>query len=330
MSSIPGTEALSNPTSFPRSGSIPIDFLAGAVGNGVPTDFGDGFGVGPMSTLYDNAKDANTGFNASNRPVTHTYLVNAAKFGPHAYYHEAFCFGNRIHQVNQSGTASMQYEHYVLSISEFNKYLRTDEGRRQYGGDQNCSKLMRDWKFLGSVKRPSKTMFGDDALPIIIAGRARVADIFRAYTPMNGRDKPYKGVPAQKDHAFFILRRYDARTTMDDKLLQQGLDPNAHAEDDYTGHSRNAISPYQWQVEVWMNRSGQAPPLSVYTDEDALNPKASFVGDFIYIGFIGFVHGDRSFQPDFVQAARDVIRGEDGYPHALVTLPAVDIHIAVH
>src|SRR5690242_5607220 len=99
----PARSVLNNPTEFNHIDNVPFDVEQS---HGVDAEFPD-FGIGDVSTLYED-KDYNTGVNAPHRPITHTYLVNSARFGANAYHHEALCFIHRIplqNPNNPSGPA---------------------------------------------------------------------------------------------------------------------------------------------------------------------------------------------------------------------------------
>lgn len=331
--SIPGMDALSNPTTFSHSDRLPLDGIEQA--NGVTADFGDGFGIGGLTTLHDNSVDANSGPSAVNRPLTHTYLVNSAEHGPNAYHHEALCFVRRLRTVNFSLPASMQAEHQLVSLSYFNRWLRNNKDARvRYGSQKNTKLLREDWKFAGSVKRPGKNADTlmmtrhDDAVPVVFGGRARIADIGRGYNPVAGtRDRPSRGVPGQRDHLFFLFRRYRKSDDIEDELSAAGVGSGGGG-----GAPAAAKTPdaYYWQVEVYVNRTGQAPESCLYTDQNNTDPDDDYLGDYLHIGWIGFVYGTRQFSPDLVAAARSVIKGREDAKEALVSMPAVEVFIGTH
>jgi hypothetical protein len=318
MSYIPGMDALSNPTNFPRDDSVPFDVEQS---NGVPTDFGDGFGMNPVSNLYDGAKDYNSGVNATNRPLTQTIMVNSARFGVDAYNHESLVFIHRVNPVNPSLANQMPAEFHVLSLSKFNAFLRSPLGRKLYGGENMVDKLKSEWRFFGSVKRVGKTMFGDDALPVIFGGRARIPDLGRGFAPTTGRNKPHRGIAGQRDHMFLLYRRYNIKNEMDDALNEAGIETSWQVGEE-------EASSYYWAVDIYLNRNGQQPHPSLYTDEYSNDDK--FWGDYEHLGFINFVYGDRMFKTEHVLNARKVIRGEQGFEGSLVALPAVELHLGVH
>src|ERR1700730_3429594 len=72
MSYIPGSDALSHPSAFARSVQVPGLGFTHAT-NGVPTNFALDIGragLNGLTTLYDGAKDYNSGATIANRPVT--------------------------------------------------------------------------------------------------------------------------------------------------------------------------------------------------------------------------------------------------------------------
>jgi hypothetical protein len=334
MSSVPGTEALYNPTEHARVVGMPLDGI-GSISNGVSTDFGSMLMDG-VSHGYDNAKDSGTGFPATNRPYTYTFLTNTDRFGPEKYYHEALCFVHRVATLSVDMNQSINAQQtYLLSVSEFNRWLKSPEGRKLYGGDYDCRKLRRDWRFIGSVKRPnvnrseSEGMMmtrTNDAVPVIFAGRARMPDLGRAYVPEPGSsDRPAHLVPGQRDHLFFLYRRYNINDEEQQELIKAGLDPVAETKASSTG-----VPNTFWEVSIYTNRNGMAPDVALFTNETCAKREDRFVGDFDHIGFINFVEGDRSFDKEKTDAARAVIQGRDGYKNEVNRMTHVECFLAMN
>jgi hypothetical protein len=335
MSGVPGTEALAAPTNFPRS--VDLGFDLGGVTNGVAQDFGHMLPDG-TTTSYDNAKDYNSGFPAVNRGYTHTFLVNSAKFGPTPYFHEALCMIRRTAPSDSSFNASVHGEqHQVLSLSHFNRWLRTMEGRQMYGGHRDSRWLRHNWRFMGSVKRPGANaslseglpyLKGNDALPIVFAGRARILDIGRAYVPGSGTsDRPSKAVPGQRDHMFLLYRRYDSRKDMIATLENAGVTPNLQM----LAKAGGSVPHFYWQADLYLNRSGQPPPIHTYTDEWNPDKEARFVGDYDHLGFINFTEKTiRDYDPAAVGQAREVVAGKEGFEEEMAGVTWVELFLAMH
>jgi len=324
MSLVPGTEVLSNPSSFARNDNVPIDI---AQSHGVPTDFGNIAGIGQVDTLYDGAKDYNSGVNATNRPLTETILCSSAKFGINAYHHEDLCFINEVARMNPSLANGAGQVFNILGLSKMNAYCKSPEGRIRYGNETTATKLKTEWRFFGSVKRITKAMWGDDAVAIVFGGRCRLSDIGRSYAPKSGRNKPYKGVVGQRDHLFLTYRRYDMKDELNQELIDAGIDPSKVAPDLSNG---TVVPTFYWKLDFYINRNGQQPPIQTYTDEYNIDESKQFIGDYLHLGYIHFVYGNRAFKQDHVVAARRVVAGEEGYQKDQVSLPAVELHIGVH
>jgi len=296
-----------------------------------------------MSTLYDRATDYNTGFNAVNRPLTHHFLVNNSRRFTDCenYYHECLAFICRMRNVHSSRSNSTAAEHHLLSLSALNKWLKSAEGRRLYGDEQTSAKLNSQWRFIGSVKRPgansaaaagsggSCRRAADDAVPIVFGGRARIADIGRAYVPTYAKNRPKRGVPSQRDHLFLLQRRYDIRHERD-AALNAALGSTGSSGSSSQTRDEMGVPYFYWQYEVYVNVNGQAPPPCYFCDETSDNTKEHYVGDYIHVGFIAFVFGDRRFALEDAAKARAVVKGEDGYQEQLPTLQAVEVFVGVH
>lgn len=284
-------------------------------------------------------------------------MVNNAKFGAKAYHHEALVWIKQMkrpaHTRPKDNTYFPQLEHQCLGLSALNMYLRSDEGRQLYGVYKTLTQFNKDWRFFGSCKRVTEQMFGDDALPVIFSGRARIADIGRGFVPYNYADRPMKGIPGEKDHLFIIFIRKNLRhdeqkalqtlgvkepmNTELKQFLPRGMDSNkivteeAEEKDNEDDSTNTSTYDYYWEANVFLNRSGQAPPAAIYTDEDNPDVNARFVGGYIHVGFIGHVHGGiRQYDLDQCNAARDVIKGASNYRKQLVVLQHVDIFIGLH
>jgi hypothetical protein len=331
--SVPGSDALSHPTHFPRIDSIPI---AGPQSHGVPLDFNiDPVVGGGVTKLYDNATDYNSGFNAVNRGLSHPYLINnSRKFADgDPYYHEALCFLHRIRKVNTSNPNVVPSEHHMLSVTQLNVWLKSTEGRRCYGENKTAHTLKEEWRFAGSVKRPSanqRAFHREDAVPIVFGGRARIADIGRAYVPEKGtKNRPRRGVPSQRDHLFFLYRRYNIKKELDASLAS-ALGSSSSSSSSSASKDSSGVPYHYWQVEVWLNVNAHAPHTCLYCDETSEDEVDHYVGDYIHVGWIGFVYGDRRFVLEDAAKARAVLRGEDGYQEQLVTLQAVEVFMGVH
>jgi hypothetical protein len=334
--SIPGVGALHAPTTFSHNGTVPNGFPQS---NGVPHNFNiDPVVGGGVSTLYDNATDYNSGFNAVNRPLTQPFLINnERKFNSqHPYYHEAPVFVHRIRRVQSSNPNAINSEHYMLSLPEFNAWLASTEGRKMYGADRTVHKLKSDWRFMGVVKRPPVNKVGiakNDAAAVIFGGRARMADIGRAYMPEGkAQGKSTKGVPSQRDHMFFLYRRYDMRKRESEALrVALGTSSSSSSSSSSSTYKDTMGIPYfYWQVEVYLNVNGQAPETCLYCDETSNDENEHYVGDYEHVGFINFVYGDRKFELDEVNKARALIKGEEGYAAMLSTMPAIEVFMGVH
>lgn len=332
--SVPGTEALYNPTEHARSIGLPLEGIGG-VSNGVDTNFGSMLMDG-VSHGYDNAKDYGTGFNAVNRPFTYTFLTNTDRFGPGKYNHEALCYVNRVARlatgVNQSINAQ---EVNLLSISEFARWLRSPEGRKTYGGDYDCRKLRRDWKLIGSVKRPNVNRSEgeglamtqtNDAVPIVFAGRARIPDLGRSYHPETGcTDRPANAVPGQRDHLFILMRRFNILDEDRLEMRRAGLDPVGETIAAVTG-----VPNTYWNPRFYTNKTGMAPDASLFTNETQGRPLEYFVGDFDHVGFVNFVEGDRSIDGEKTDAARAVVEGREGYRDDVNRMTHVECFLAMN
>lgn len=335
---VPGEAALLNPTNFPRSDRIPFDVDQS---NGVETDFGgsDPFDVNGQTTLYDRAKDSNTGFPAVNRPLTYTFVANTTEIGcSDPYYHEAFCFvsGPRRHTSIVTGTLAPKVK--ILSISAFNRYLRQPAQRERFGKQQHVADLKVEWRFMGSVKRPHRPIIPDDAVPIIFGGRARTLDLGRSYLPGARSERLRKGVPGQLDHMFLLYRRYRLDRYLNDDTGSNHGSIVDHAGDQLLENTNlnpapqlgmSELCPYFWQVEVFMNRSGKPPDLHAYTNEDCVDARDNYFGDYERVGFVGFVYGDRNFSTESVERARKLTRGKDGYAEEAAFLENVELFIGV-
>ena len=263
--SVPGSSALSYPTNFARVDSIPG---AGPQSHGVPTDFDiDPVVGGGVSTLYDGAKDYNSGVNAVNRGISHPYLINNAKSfcAGDPYYHEALVFMHRIRKVNTNNPNVVPGENHLLSISQFNTWLKDPEGRKCYGKEKTAHLLKQEWRFAGSVKRPQanqRKINKDDAVPIVVGGRARIADIGRAYVPSKSEKvhRPRRGVPSQRDHLFLVYRRYNITRERDASLmiaigsssapLAAPISPGGPSALVSTDISTDGIPNHYWQVHA--------------------------------------------------------------------------------
>lgn len=331
--SYPGSGALFAPTDFGRGGQIPF---AVEQSNGVDTDFGGNpFGVGAVDNLYDNAKDGNTGVNAVNRPHTHTFLVNSSGLPSDPYYHEALCWTKSPlrHNVNISNVATPSMQ--IMSISALNRFLKSAEGRVQFGGDKNVSRFRNTWRFMGSVKRPKRPIILDDAIPIIFGGRARIADLARAFTPKTAKERLTKGIPSQLDTMFIVYRRYNRKYDLLDDLssssfLTHVVALEAVKEQDDEQRRRmigREVPDHYWQAEVYINRTGKIPDVEYFSDDMCADEKDNFLGDYDRVGWIQFVYGNREFNSDSVDKARRVIHGADKYAESLVTLEAVEVFI---
>lgn len=334
MSFAPGSESLFAPSEFGRNDHVPFDVEQST---GVPTDFGgsDPFGIGAMSTSYDGAKDGNTGVNAVNRPLTHTYLVNSGALPRDPYYHEALCWIRSPARANVNISNVAQQSTQIMSISCFNRFLKSPEGRSQFGFESNATRLRQAWRFLGSVKRPKQPIILDDAIPIIFGGRARIADLARAFTPKTPTERLMRGIPSKLDTMFIVYRRYNKKYDLMDDLSDtslmtqmQAMDAVQEVEDTQRRRVANGYVPeHYWQAEVFINRTGKVPDVEYYTDELCSNPADNFIGDYERVGWIHFVYGNREFSSDSVDKARRVIHGSDNYAESLVTLEAVEVFI---
>jgi hypothetical protein len=329
--SVPGSSALFNPTSFPRVDRIPFDVDQS---NGVPTDFGgDPFNVGGQSTLYDNAKDSNTGFPAVNRPLTYTFLVDSSWTRvTDPYYHESLVFISNPRRLNPSFTGNMPPRSKMLSLSAWNRYMREPQQRRDFGKDQHVANFKVIWRFMGSVKRPHRPLIPDDAVPVVFAGRSRVLDLGRAYTPSGttgktgDKERLLRGIPGQLDCMFLIYRRYKYKDLLAAELMEQdnGVS-NAQKAGLLSGVSDTDDTAYTWQAEIYVNRTGQTPNAAMLAVEDCVDEKDNFVGDYERLGWIGFVYGDRNFCMESAERARKIVKGKPGYEQETPLLEAVEL-----
>jgi hypothetical protein len=337
MSSVPGITALTNPTNFPRVDRIPIDVEQTT---GVSTDFGENQFPFGISTLYDRAKDSNTGFPAVNRPLTYTYLADSSKITSDPYHHEALCWV-RQPKVFMSTLSNAAPRCEVLGLSAFARYLRSPMGRIEFGNDHNCMRLKKYWRFLGSLKRPNRPIVVDDALAIIFGGRSRILDIGRAYTPYNKRERFHKGIPGQRDVVFFLYLRRNIKDDFVDKIKKgtsvvnqaKLLEEQDKLQEQQKGtavvvYGTNNVPDFYWCLAVFVNRSGKEPEPWMYSNETCDNKEYHYVGDYERAGFINFVYGGiRMFSQDSVDKARSIIRGDEDYQEAASTLETVELFL---
>lgn len=226
----------------------------------------------------------------------------------------------------------------MLSVSAFNAFQRRPENRKTFGKHQHTGPLRQEWRFAGSVKKPHRPIAAEEAVPVIIGGRMRVSDLSRGYVPLGDCEKySHRGVAGQLDHMWFVYRRYRYDAWLSANIgkgeegkisdLQLKLEREADSiirpdeADDFT---------HCWQVEVWMNRTGSAPPIELYSVRYAKDPKDNYEGDYDHVGFIGFVYGDREFNLTDVDRARTITRGKDGFAKETPALPAIELFTGVY
>lgn len=344
--SVPGTNALYQPTLFPRTGQVPLDVDQT---NGVPTDFGgsDPFSTGgDVTRLYDNATDYNTGFNAVNRPITQTYAVDNTQAAPllpkdmRAWHHESLVVASQPRRLNQAIISSNEQPiTSLISFSAWNAMMRMPGMRKQFGRDTHVANIKIKYRFIGSVKKPGGPSAPEEAVAVIVAGRARIMDISRAYVPSGSEERyhPLRGIIGQMDHLWVIYRRYrydawlsaqlnnknitDERKLELHMLQEQDASINAAESDAYS---------HFWNMEVFVNRSGEPPHPALYTQEYAPNKADNYIGEYEHIGFVGFVYGNREPNADSVERARKIIRGQDDFLKETPFLEAIELFIGVH
>lgn len=328
--SVPGSEALTHPTSFPRVDQIPTDF---GQSNGVETDFGAGFGTGGQTTLYDNAKDSNTGFPAVNRPLTYTFLVDSSwsQLDTDHYFHESLVFTESPRRLGQAFTSSTQPRLKMLSLSAWNRFMRLPEQRREFGNCKHVSSVKVKWRFMGAVKRPQRPLVPEDAVPVVFGGRTRTPDIGRAYTPSGAssggrKERLLRGIPGQLDCMYLVYRRYRYRDIRIAELRMQNGGVSS-AQQNAVVDTEKDNDKYAWQADLYVNRTGQTPHSSMFCEEHSDTDDDNYTGDYERLGWIGFVFGDRTFCIDSAERARKVARGSRGYEKETPLLEAVELFL---
>lgn len=260
-----------------------------------------------LTTLYDNAKNANVGL-VANQPITKQFAQrNDTRWNPvecSGYEQPVFCSGTGVRHVSNG-----EAENYIVSLFALNHYLAGDEGMRRYADDWSFEQFHSDWRFIGI----QQSREGDDRLimstdcrvmTVKTGSRAHTADVTFAQS-ISAQNKQTAN---ENDVIWYVPRKYLIKAT--------GM--------------------IKTQVEIWVTTDRCKPPVEFYSGyiKTKDGRHRHWVSNPIRSGFVHIVHGDRTPSTRKTGVARKALAGSDGSSSErwkdLQSLPRIDIILGVN
>lgn len=211
----------------------------------------------------------------------------------------------RINALQMARTTNVYSQVVAVSLPSMNRYLRSEEGRRAYGGLTDCSKFCNQWKLFGvqqTVPHDAARDGGELAINMYVGKRARVPNIW-AFCRKNVQR-------GDRLYIIFVRRPFQPSTP--------SLSSRARRE------AQEEKKEFEWKWEPYVSSDGAVPPAHLYITKD-------FIGTFKYIGVVTDVHG--TIDPVKGHAvARDVVTPSsdlESFQLALNKLPHIDVQLFV-
>jgi hypothetical protein len=140
-------------------------------------------GLKGMTTENDESRNFGIGVSTSNLAQINTSLVmrSTARFPAHHTQREMLCF---VENKQNGPLTNLKLDHEMPSVSALNAYLLSEEGRKIFGTERSCKKLLQHFAPLGSfnsVVPEYKQNTGHSEVSVITGRRARCTAITRAW-----------------------------------------------------------------------------------------------------------------------------------------------------
>lgn len=226
----------------------------------------------------------------------------------------------------------------VKSLFTLNAFLKSEAGRRKYGGCTTYHKLLDDWRYAGVVRVPpanwQDTNYTEQVITLIVQGEALIKDIFQAQASAP-RNRKANGMVNEGDYVFLCY----IRCKLDDALTEavQNAESEANGEagqlmqDAMNLEAENpsqggaAIPKYYWKILPTTTFNRSSPPLEWYTNDSA-GPDW-YLGYCQKIAMVTMVSGRREVRRDRMYAARRAIAGDEDWMTLLNMLQKVKINL---
>lgn len=323
------TSVLGAPTYGPRG--VPEGFSVpgiSGISSGVDSRAGQissalsGFNVSVSDT---GLTDFSTGF-VSNRALINTLGADVDVMERDDFFPDSLLFSGDGH-ISRDGV----YGSYPLrTLFKVNQFLRSDQGRRMFGNQTTAENVVRFARFVGAYRTGvadwQREATHEKAISLICAGRVRMPDLFRAQKSST-KNRKVGGTVNEGDYVHLLYVRCRLNDELADSFREAHLNAGLPMEEvRHLPIPESDVTPYYWKIEIATTHTRMRIPVYYYSNDSGGSD--DYVGFCQYIGQIGTVKGNRKFDMQLCNNARQALVPSVDYKERVVTLPFVEMWLA--